>query len=208
MNGAMRRWVSVSEPLVGGLEWIGAACSPEALGPTLESAFSSAPTLDVVFLLVRLASTDRRGVERALGVASEFSGHARVCLAIGDQTLAHVDSSRTAAARAGLLLDGIDAETRPASVTHDAIEAIRFRSDFVARAVHHVKTQCALESILSLARNLGVAALAPGGDASARGGLADFAFDWIPVGGEADGDLGTFQRRREHSSAASVVAKL
>ena len=205
MNGGVRRWVSVSEPVVGGLEWIGAACSPEALGATLESAFGSARALDAVFLLVRISSTDRRGVERSLGVASEFSGRTRVCLAISDQTL-YARRLRVGSLPLGLVCSWMESTTNPTRSCHPRCNRgdpvpVRFRRSRGAPR----QDACALDSILSLARNLGLAALAPSGDALERGLLADFAFDWIPASSDADADLSAIQRRREHSDAASVV---
>jgi hypothetical protein len=180
---AVRHWTFASDTSPGGIELLGPPCSAATLGAALDAACAALPMRDPAFLLVRLERTNRAGVEAAVQLASAFSATARVCLAIDRCTLAQLESQGLDTSNVGLLLDGVDADTPPSAVVHYAIEAIRFGPDFVAQAARNIRLGCALEAMVGLARNLGLATLGPA--AAAEGWcLPGIAFDYALSGSE------------------------
>jgi hypothetical protein len=158
-NAAVRHWRLAARPTEGGIELLGAKVPPDALDMTLRDACSALNRDGRAFVLIRLATTDRAGIEAALEHASACSARTRISLAIDSSTLARIGARRLNTTGAGLLLDDVDAETPPAALIHEALEAVRFRSDFIASAMCSLRTGCALEATLGLARNLGLATL-------------------------------------------------
>ena len=104
-------------------------------------------------------------------------GHPRLTLAADLATLEQF-ASRISDDRIGLMLDDVGAETPLSSILWDHLEAIRFSHAFVARAVGDLRTSCALECTLRLARDLGLCTFGPSGGPKLRPG--DRSFDYLP----------------------------
>jgi hypothetical protein len=83
--------------------------------------------------------------------------------------------------RIGLMIDNVGLRTPCSDLIWDRIEAIRFNAEFVAYAARDVRTACALEAMLGLAREVGLRTL--GFDAVPDGaGLSGRCdFDYLPV---------------------------
>jgi hypothetical protein len=179
----LHRWVSETDASAIGLELPGEPRSAKALGTALDVLRGIALPNHSAFLLVRMMSTDHAGLVAAIQLASAFSTDVRVCLAIDRSTLARIDPQRIDTSAVGLLLDEVDEETPPADVTNSAIEAVRFRREFVRRATRQIRLGCALESTLGLARSLGLASLAPSVAPGEELPLQGIGFDWRPACG-------------------------
>ena len=79
------------------------------------------------------------------------------------------------------MLDGVDTDTTYTDLIWDRIEAVRFKTDFVARAAKDLRTTLALESMLSLAREIGLCTL--GDDPLPEGARVSgrYDFSYVPV---------------------------
>ena len=174
---ATRRWISVARPATHGLELLGDGTSPIALRSTLDAARESLHMNDAAFVLVRVASMDHLGIQAAFDVAARHSAVAHVTLAIDHWTLARIDPGLIDTGRVGLVLDDIDIDTPSSAMVHSAIEAVRFRRSFVTDATHRARVGCALEAMLGLARNLGVATMGPVG--AQRSSIQGVEFDYV-----------------------------
>ena len=135
---------------------------------------------DASFLVVPIDALDQAAIERAAAAFFLAGGSARVCLAGTRAALEAVDDAAIACERIGLLLDDVTVDTPLSDLISDRIEAVRFDADFVNRAARNMRLGCALEAMLSLARDLGLCTL--GADAVPGGGsLAGRAsFDYLP----------------------------
>ena len=192
MNAAVRRWASRSNPSIAGLELLGAPCLTDAVGAALASVRAAEPrNTDAVFLMIRLAPTGRRGVATAMSLARDFSSDTRVSLAIDSETLLEVGSRRVDTAQTSLILDDVNAQTPPCHIGHEAIDAIRFSPDFVLLASRSARYHCMLDSMVSLARSLGLATLSAVTEATRDASVLGLEFDWVPVAGKADPGAGT-----------------
>lgn len=196
MNAALRRWASTSNPTIAGLELLGAPCLTDTLGATLASVHAESSHADAAFLMIRLAPTAQRDLATAIGLARDFSAHTRVSFAIGSETLLEIGSRRMDTAQTTLTLDDVDAETPPGQIAHEAIDAIRFSPGFVLLASRSVRYRCVLDSMMSLARSLGIATLSAVAEASRDECALGLKFDWLPIVGRADLSVGLVQANR------------
>ena len=133
------------------------------------------------FLVVNVDVARPADVRKGIDAFHAAGGTARVCLAGSRETLMQFPVGTLDNDRVGLLLDGVDAHTPCADLAWDRIEAVRFSPDFVVEAARHLRLGCVLESMLGLARDMGLCTLgahdAPGGAS-----LSDrAAFDYLPI---------------------------
>ena len=182
---ALRHWRSTSDASMSGLELLDLQRSAETLAATLDSAQGNVHARNAAFLLVRMAQSDRAGLQAALEIAADFSTDARVYLSIDRSTLNRLGSKRVDTRRAGLLLNDVDADTPPSEIVHEAIETIRFGADFVRKAQGRLRLRCSLDSTLFLAHNLGLATLGPTVSVMHESDEAGFLFDWTPSSASA-----------------------
>ena len=133
------------------------------------------------FLVVNIESADVADLHAGIEAFHAAGGSARVCLAGDRKTLGRLDAAAFDNDHVGLMLDAVDADTPCADLVWDRIEAVRFAAAFVAAAVSNLRLCCALESMLGLARDIGLCTLGanavPGG--ASLCGRADF--DYLPV---------------------------
>ncbi len=133
------------------------------------------------FLVVNVESADVADLHTGIEAFIAAGGVARVCLAGDRKTLGRLGNAVFDNDHVGLMLDAVDADTPCADLVWDRIEAVRFSAAFVAAAVSNLRFCCALESMLGLARDIGLCTLGanavPGG--ASLGGRADF--DYLPV---------------------------
>lgn len=142
---------------------------------------------DATFLVARLDPDHQLtagSISKALEV-DRLARPARLCLAASHAGLAKLDTCILDSDRIGLMLDDVDAQTPAAHLIWDRIEAIRFQPEFVASAARNLRLSCALESMLRLAKEIGLCTL--GTEAFPYGGSIDglCEFDYVPSGGEA-----------------------
>ena len=176
---SIRRWSSLAVPPVHAAELTSTPLKAGSLEQAL-SAISQCDLDGAAFLLVRLGRAEGVDLQRAITAANASRIGTRVCLAVDLSTLEHVEMDSLVAERVGLVLDDVDADTPLSSLMYESLEAIRFRPEFVARAVRSLRLGCALEAMLALAENLGLCTLGPA-KAANEGTLApEPMFDFVP----------------------------
>ena len=174
----VREWQLRSKRTEGGLELLGARVAPGAINTTLQRAFAALDSKGRSFLLIRLDTTDRDGIEAALKQASALVKGVRISLAIDVATVGRLDLDRGLDTRgAGLLLDDVDASTPPGALLHPSLEAVRFRPEFIAAARGSLRAEIVLRASLGIARDLGLATLGSG-DASDQDWSLASQFDY------------------------------
>ncbi|MGZ5156141.1 MAG: hypothetical protein ACXWCV_02440 [Caldimonas sp.] len=157
MRWSIRRWTSVADPTRRATELIPSPISPDQLPAALAFLAKTKPA-DTAFLVVRI-SADGEALRQAIEAANHAAFATRICVAVDAAEVATIDANTLDGTHVGLLLDEVDGETAMSTIASDAIEAIRFRADFVARASRHLRTGCVLESMLRLAKDLGLCTL-------------------------------------------------
>ena len=173
------RWSSPARPDKQAVELLSAGVD----GPALELSMRRVASQlgNARFLVVNVESVDIGDLRTAIEAFLVAGGGARVCLAGDRKTLGRIDAAMFDGDHVGLMLDAVDADTPCADLVWDRIEAVRFRAAFVVGAASNVRLGCALESMLGLARDIGLCTLGanalPGG--ASLGGRADF--DYLPV---------------------------
>jgi hypothetical protein len=175
----LRRWCSPSSSVAQGFELLGPPLAPDAVGTALADLRPS----DIeggTFLFVRLATTSHGGVSAAMATVRDLVSGVRVCLAIDRTTLDRVDSGLVNSGGVGLALDDVDEDTPLSAIARNPVEAIRFRAEFVARASRSLRLGCVLESMLLLARNLGICTTGPSTAASDNSISPTPIFDYVP----------------------------
>lgn len=88
--------------------------------------------------------------------------------------------------RVGLMLDSVDVDTPLSSLIWENLEAIRFDAAAVARGAQDLRTNCALEAMLSLARNIGLCTLGPSARLGDEMFPGDAIFDYVPYPASPD----------------------
>ena len=106
--------------------------------------------------------------------------HPRVVLAADRATLEHF-GSQIADGRVGLMLDNVDMETPLSSIVWEHLEAIRFSPSYLARASRDLRTNCALECMLALAKDLGLCTFGPTSAVGAEIFPGGRKFDYLPL---------------------------
>jgi len=178
-GGSLRRWSSSVNPRSRAVELLFDETKEATL--TLSLAEAAKELRDEAFVVVPIDGLSRADVTHAVEVFHLAGGEARLCLAGGRPSLAALDPAWMDCDRIGLLLDHVDACTSPSELIWDRIEAIRFSDEFVLSAARDLRLGCALESMLGLARDLGLCTL--GADAMPGGASLSgrFEFDYMPA---------------------------
>ena len=140
---------------------------------------------ELAFLVVRIDRLDIGAVHRAVDDFYAAGGTLRLCLAGDRASLEIADASAFDSDRVGLVLDEVDTETPLAHLIWNRIEACRFDPTFVARATHDLRLSCALESMLTLARDLGVCTFGASGEPGSASLANRAEFDYLPCAAEA-----------------------
>lgn len=137
----------------------------------------------VGFLFVRVEEVtglDSGAIKGSLQLL-ERRDSARLCLAGKRAALTTIASSVLNSDHVGLMLNDVDAETPLSDLLWDRIEAVQFKSEFVMHARRDVRQGCALESMLSLCRELGLCTLGVGAVAANENAAWRTEFDYVPA---------------------------
>ena len=79
------------------------------------------------------------------------------------------------------MIDDVGLNSTWADLIWDRIEAVRFGPSFVAQATRDMRTACALESMLGLAREVGLRTLGSHEAAECASVSGHHDFDYLPV---------------------------
>lgn len=172
-----RRWSSPTHPDGQAVELLAPATDGEALSAALRRSRLD----ETSFLIFRVEGLELAAIAEAVETVFGVVTTTRLCLTGNRATLDSLPGAVIDDDRVGLMLDDVDAHTPLADVVWDRIEAIRFGPDFVARAGRNMRLGFVLESMLGLARELGLCTLGanpvPGGARVA----GRFEFDYLPA---------------------------
>jgi len=177
---SFRAWSSPDLPATRAAEFLPSPLAAESLPGVLAFLAEAAPD-DAAFVVVRVGAGDVAALRRAIFAAGKAGLGPRLCLAIDAKQLATIAASAIDTGRVGLMLDDVDADTPLSLIASEAIEALRFRADFVARASRQLRLGCVLEAMLQLSRDLGLCTLGPlvaDGEESLPAGPR---FDYVPA---------------------------
>ena len=175
-SNALRRWASSLSATQWAAELLPSPSAPGLLADAL--ARIAPPELEgSSFFLVRIGQANSDCLKMAVAAANGFAYSARLCLAVDAPTLRALPLASIDEARVGLVLDDIDAHTPLTELAREGIEAIRFRPEFVARAMNNLRVACILRSMLLLAHNLGLCTL---GSGDVAGSEQAVGFDYVP----------------------------
>lgn len=175
---SLRRWSSPTDSSRSAAELLLSDRTGKALPIALARV---APELrDTSFLVVPIDDLPRISVHAAIEAFCQSGCRARLCLAGRRPTLQDILSTSLDDDRVGLMLQEVSELTPPSELIWDRIEAVRFGADFIERATRDMRLGFVLESMLDLARDLGLCTL--GSSAVAGGGRVSgrFEFDFLP----------------------------
>lgn len=135
------------------------------------------------FLIVGVDDAHVAEVDRATRAFRAAGGLSRLCLAGDRQTLTQIASAGFDNDFVGLMLEDVNVSTAYSDLIWDRIEGVRFSAHFVAQAARDMRTALALESMLSLAREVGLCTLGanPIPDGARIVGRYDFDYVRAPV---------------------------
>jgi hypothetical protein len=174
----LRHWSSRADPSTRAVELLSGSGDGESLSAAL--ARIAHEVEGNAFLIVRIDEIDHAEIQKAINAFQRAAGGIRICLAGTYSTLDRLGSVPFDCDRVGWMLDDIDVTTPLSELILERIEAIRFRADFVSRAARNMRLGFVLESMLTLARDLGLCAL---GSDDALGGavIGRMEFDYLPL---------------------------
>jgi hypothetical protein len=159
---------------------------------SLLQRMQGSPAVSPSFVLIRLATTDQQGFEQAVKATCAAASGARVCLAVDRTTLARLGAS-AAESGVGLVLDDVDSDTPLSSIASHLIEAVRFKSAFVASASKSLRQSSILRAMMNLAHELGLATVVSGPESTEAANDWTLEFDCIT---QPSGDSPELTRRR------------
>jgi len=157
---SLRRWTSTATPTTQAVELESVPNSSSELEAAL-AAVALPDISEAAFVLVRLGVAEGQDLRKSIVVANRSQLGRRLCLVIDRATLRLFDPEFLDDERVGIVLDDVDEHTPPSAFVEHSIEAIRLHSDFVYRAERDLRVGCVLDSVLSLAANLGLCTLGP-----------------------------------------------
>ena len=180
-SGVLVSWMSPTAPTGRGVELLSIDSDERSLEAALTDVAGHLG--NACFLIVNACRVDAITVRRAIEAFHAAGGDVRLCLAGDRETLTQLDAAGFDSDRVGLMLDEVDLNTRYSDMIWDRIEAVRFNAEFVAHATRDMRTACSLESMLALAREIGLRTLGADGSPEGAGlsGRHDFNYRPVPV---------------------------
>jgi hypothetical protein len=175
----LRHWSSPADPSTRAVELL----QGNAEGKSLSIALGrlAREIEGTAFLIVRVDEVDCAEIHQAINTFQRTACGARLCLAGTRSTLERLGSNPFDSDRVGWMLDDIDVTTPWSEIVSEHIEAIRFCSDFLARAGRNMRLGLVLEAMLLLARDLGLCALGSHDVPGGGGGIGRVEFDYMPL---------------------------
>jgi hypothetical protein len=179
MNAPARivRWSSTIDASRCGIELLGFEPASGRLESKLDQVLGSLDGVNPSFVIVSVPSF-ASDVSTAISQLSNFLTSAHVCFALDHETLLTLDPRWLRDLRFGVLLDGVNAETPLGAFGAECVEAVRFDGEFAKKASRDLRLSCVMESVLRLARELGVASLRSPLSPEHRD-RGEFKFDYI-----------------------------
>lgn len=174
----LQRWSSIAHT-AHGAELLPAPLSSDAFARAL-STLATDETRDFAFLVIKVLADSEAAFQSTIQAANATTIEPRLCLAVNCTSLEAIDLSSIDNHHVGIMLDDVDADTPLSSIANGSIEAIRFRSEFVASASQGLRLGCVLESMLLLAHNLGLSTLGPPGPVKDDVAWPAPKFDYTP----------------------------
>ncbi len=155
------RWESTADSSRCGIEIAGLVLGEVRLEVELDRILGGLTAVRPAFILAGFGPGRPREVAAAISRASDFFFNAHVCVAVDHETLLAMDPAILRNKNFGVVLDHVDASTPLSAVSAEPVEAVRFEESFVQCASTDLRLYCLLDAMLRLARDLGLATLAP-----------------------------------------------
>lgn len=172
-----RGWSSPDHPKTQATELLAPAPGGESLASALRRVdLGSSP-----FLIVRVHGIESGTVTEAVAAFVDSFTTARLCLAGDREALARLSETSNNADCVVLMLDDVDERTPLGDIAWDRVEAVRFSSDFVARAARSMRVGLVLDSMLWLAGELGLCTFGAKEMSGSPGATGRFKFDYSPI---------------------------
>ena len=167
------RWESTADASRCGIEIADLVPGEDHLETELDRILGGLSDFRPAFVLARFKSGQPKQVAAAISGASDLFFDARVCVAVDEQTLSAIDHKKFRRGL-GIVLDCVNADTPLSALCDELVEAIRFDPDFVRRASIDLRLSCAIDAMLKLTHDLGLATLASVSTAPEK-----FSFDYV-----------------------------
>ena len=171
-----------SSPERQALEYLAPVHDGSGLDKALRALFDHSADVAFVVVTLRDAHLLKAGeIAHVFDARTATTRPPRLCIGGSHAALGRLDVKAIDFDNVGLMLDGADADTPPAQLIWDRIEAIRFAPDFLTRAAHNLRLGCALEAMLGLSKAMGLCTL--GTDSLPQGACiaGHVAFDYLPA---------------------------
>ena len=175
----LQGWVSTSAPSVHAAELIRSCTASRSLKSDLVGIAEHVGSAR--FVIATIHDRDLPNLGQAVDSFYSTGRSARLCLAGSRAMLAKVDTLGLDNDHVGLMLDDADIETPWADLIWDRIEAVRFASSLVVHAARDMRTACAMESMLGLAREIGLRTLGSCEVTDSASVSGHYDFDFLPV---------------------------
>jgi len=175
----LQGWTSTASPFKHGIELRRSRSNNHSLSADLSRA--AARLGSAQFLVVKIRESDVSALSLAVESFHSTGSKVRLCFAGDSRVLSQVDSLGLASEVVGLMADDVGAETSCSELIWDRIEAVRFEPSFVDRATRDMRISCALESMLGLARDLGLRTFGHFGTEECASVSDRYDFDYLPV---------------------------
>ena len=171
------RWESTSDASRWGLE----IARPTLRQPRTEARvggrINNTDIVPPTFVFAALQSVRADEVAGAVSRASHLARGARIFIAVDPDILSAMDAEFLTDHHVGIVLDKVNSHTPLSAVCGELIAAVRFDDRFVQLACEDGRTACALDTMLRLTHDLGLATLATHAVRDCYG--ADFEFDYV-----------------------------
>jgi hypothetical protein len=193
MNAGLALGDWIATRCVGtGTELHASAIKGRSLNAVLSRTLPSLTRAD--FIIVRAVEVTPSHLRLAEEALSAAHSRVRLCLAATRATLQHLMDHRIG--RVGFMLDDVDIQTPCSEFVWEGFEAVRFSDGFLAQAKLDLRAHCALASMLSLSRELGLTTFGP---LSNHPGVPPLDFDYVPVTMSKQQRLASRSERRVRS---------
>jgi hypothetical protein len=175
----LQGWTSTASPFKHGLELRHSKATVNSLSGELSRVVGRLGSAQ--FLIVKVRDADIPHLSLAVESFHAKCSSARLCFAGNSRVLSRVDGLALDSDLVGLMIDDVSVETSWSELIWDRLEAARFESSFVACAIRDMRTSCALESMLGLAREVGLRTFGNYGSEQSASVSDQYDFDYFPV---------------------------
>jgi hypothetical protein len=171
------RWESTTHPSRWGAEIAGFVLRRNRSETELGRRGGEAEIVRPGFVFTALGSAHPDEIAVAASRSSDFFSGSRICVALDQEALSNTDDAVLRNEGIGIVLDQVNSNTPLSALCFDFVEAVRFEERFVRQATADARMSCAMDALLKLAHDLGIATLANSGPHGCSSAM--FEFDYV-----------------------------